>query len=497
MTRKSAIKTSPCPLQRGTVRTYPPLEGAGGGENGLVKKIIISLIAFLLLCNCDGKQKSEDIAIDFPEIIEKGEITAVTLYGSTSYFQFKLQLMGYEYELIADFAKQHQLKLNIIVAENESHLIEILQSGEADIVAYPILIDSKLKQEALFCGHERQSHLVIIQRTNPKDSILQDVTQLIGKEVYVKSNTRYHHRLANLNGELGGGIHILPIENDSISTEDLIEMVSKGRIPYTVCEDDVARLNRTYFRNIDINLEISFKQRSSWIVRNNSPLLADTINGWASNNKGLSTYDALLKRYFERSKDFIPILNSYVPRVSGGQISPYDHLFKKYAPLLNWDWQLLASIAYQESLFNPSGIAWTGAEGLMGIMPATAENFGFDPEDMQDPEKSIQAGVECLRQFGKGFTEAPDSLEQVKLTLASYNAGIGHVFDARQLALKYGKNPDVWNDNVAEFILLKSEPYYYTDSVCNHGYLRGKETYNYVEEVLERYYYYKSATEND
>ena len=458
-----------------------------------MKQFIISLFT-LLLCNCYGAKKSEKNFIDLQTIMEMGEITIVTLNSSTSYFQYKMQPMGYEYYLIADFAKEHQLDLNIKVAENEIRLIEMLQSGEADVVAYPVLIDNALKQEVLFCGHERQSSLVIIQRANPGDTIISDVTQLIGKDVYVNPNTRFHKRLENLDSELGGGIHIIVIEEDTSAAEDLIEMVSNGSIPYTVCEDDVARLNRTYFRNINIDLEISFRQRSSWIVRQTSPFLADAINEWASNKTGQNTYQAISKRYFERSKDFIPILNTVVPRVVDGQISPYDDLFRKYAPLLDWDWQLLVSIAYQESHFIPSIVAWSGAEGLMGVMPRTAEHLGFQPEDMQDPEKCIQAGVACLLQFGKGFTEVPDSLERVKLTLASYNAGIGHVNDAQRLALKYEKDPNVWNDNVAEFIRLKSEPHYYTDSVCNHGYLRGKETYNYVAEVLERYYYYKSAT---
>ena len=458
-----------------------------------MKRIFISLCV-LLLCNCYGAKKSEEIVIDLPAIVEKGEITAVTLNSSTSYFQYKMHPMGYEYDLLAAFAKDHQLNLTIKVAENESRLIEMLQSGEAEIVAYPILIDSKLKQGLLFCGHERQSNLVIIQRAIPADSILRDVTELIGKEVFVQSNTRYHKRLENLNNELGGGIQINVLETDTLTTEDLIEMVSAGSIPYTVCQDNVARLNRTYFRKINIELEISFKQRSSWVVRQNTPLLADAINEWASNKERQNMYQSISKRYFERSKDFIPILNTIVPRVVNGQISPYDPLFKKYAPLLDWDWQLLASIAYQESRFISSIVAWSGEEGIMGVMPGTAEHFGFEPGDMQDPEKCVRAGVECLIQFGKGFTEVPDSLERIKLTLASYNAGIGHVNDARGLAQKYGKDPDVWNDHVAEFIRLKSEPQYYTDSICKHGYLRGKETYNYVAEVLERYNYYKKAT---
>ena len=114
---------------------------------------------------------------------------------------------------------------------------------------------------------------------------------------------------------------------------------------------------------------------------------------------------------------------------------------------------------------------------------------------MQDPEKNVQAAIECLRRFGKGFASL-DSLERIKLTLASYNAGIGHIYDAQRLAQKYGRNPNVWSDHVAEFIRLKAEAQYYTDSVCKFGYLRGTETYNYVSDVLNRYEYYRKETES-
>ena len=77
-----------------------------------------------------------------------------------------------------------------------------------------------------------------------------------------------------------------------------------------------------------------------------------------------------------------------MPKVANGQISPYDDLFKRYAGRLGWDWRLLASIAYQESHFQPQIVAWSGAEGLMGILPATARGLGFDAGDMQDPEKN-------------------------------------------------------------------------------------------------------------
>lgn len=455
---------------------------------------LVSLL--LLLCGCysgGNRSQSEETSSDWPSIKEKGEITAVTLNSSTSYFQYKMQAMGYEYDLIADFARQNGLRLNMKVAENITRLMEMLQSGEADVAAYPITIDNKLKEQMLFCGYERQSNLVIVQRAGRGDTVLTDVTQLIGKEVCIKPYRRYQERLENLNSELGGGIRIVHIDKDTISSEDLIEMVAKGLIDYTVCEDDVARLNRTYYRNININLAISFKQRSSWAVRKNCPKLAKAIHAWASNITGKSSYQSAIKRYFELSKVSPTLIG--MPKIANGQISPYDDLFKRYAGRLGWDWRLLASIAYQESRFQPQVVAWSGAEGLMGIMPATARGLGFDAGEMQNPEKNVQAAIECLRRFGKGFVSL-DSLERIKLTLASYNAGIGHIYDAQRLAQKYGRNPNVWNDNVAEFIRLKAEAQYYTDSVCKFGYLRGTETYNYVSDVLNRYEYYRKETES-
>lgn len=88
---------------------------------------------FLYGCNGNKQEEKEDVSVfvDLPQLKAEGEITAVTLYSSTSYFQYKMQPMGYEYDLINDFAKSQGLKLNIKVAENPARLIEMLEAGEA------------------------------------------------------------------------------------------------------------------------------------------------------------------------------------------------------------------------------------------------------------------------------------------------------------------------------------------------------------------------------
>ncbi|MDR1980084.1 MAG: transglycosylase SLT domain-containing protein [Tannerellaceae bacterium] len=455
----------------------------------MYRNCVYFLFFSLLLCRCSGKQTGkEEVPVDLPHIISAGEMTVVTLYSSTSYFQYRMQPMGYEYDLIKDFADAHQLKLHVKVAENVSRLVEMLQAGEADVVAYPIPVNNLLKQEVIYCGREKLSCQVLVQPVRPNEKRLTNVAELIGKDVYVKSNTFYHDRLENLNRELGGGIHIHDIGKDTVTVEELIEMVSRGDIPYTVSDDHIAKLNKTYFWNIDVDLKISFQQRSMWVVRNSSPLLAEAINAWSSDIVTEHTHKAAVKRYFELSKK---ILELSMPAIKDGHISPYDSLFKKHAKTLGWEWELLASVAYQESHFSNTEISWAGAQGLMGIMPATSRTLGVDIDDLADPEISIRTGIEVMRRFRQGFDDITDPAEKIKFTLASYNAGIGHVYDAQRLAEKYGKNPRVWDDNVAEYMLLKNDPDYYNDPLCKHGYLRGKETFNYVREVLGRYAYYK------
>lgn len=461
----------------------------------MYRKIFFLLLSVLLLYSCNSnkqeQEKDDSIPMDLPQLKAKGEITAVTLYSSTSYFQYKMQPMGYEYDLIKDFAASQGLTLNVKVAENAARLVEMLEAGEADVVAYPIQINNRMKEQVLYCGREELDSQVLIQRSNKGDTILTDVTELIGKEVYVKPNTKYYERLKNLDVELGGGIYIKDIEKDTVTTEDLIGMVSQGEIPYTISDENTARLNKTYYWNINIDLKISFLQRSSWIVRKSSPELAKAINAWVSNNAGNHVYKAVTKRYFELSKR---PFSTEMPEVKNGHVSPYDELFRKHAKNIGWDWQLLASIAYQESRFNPDVVSWAGAEGLMGIMPNTAKALGVTPHELKEPETGIRTGVDCLRRFRQGFSKITDPSEKIKFTLGAYNAGIGHVYDAQRLAEKFGKNPNIWDNNVAEYIRLKNDPEYYNDPVCKHGYLRGSETYNYVREVFDRYNYYKDKT---
>jgi len=430
---------------------------------------------------------------DFEQIKQKGELTIITQNTSTSYFIYKDEPMGYDYDLAKDFCDYYGLKLNVVVAENSTRLIEMLSKGEGDLIANVISIQNELKDSVIYCGLEQVSHQVLVQRSANKGAMINDVTQLIGKDVYVKHDTKYHRRLQNLDAELGNGIIIKDIEKDTVTVEDLISMVSKKEIDYTIADEYIALLNKTYYRNLNVSMPMSFEQRSSWVVRKDTPLLAKALDDWFSENSKKPTYRATIKKYFELSKSLPDgLLEEIIKKLPNGAISAFDSIFQKYASTAECDWYLLAAIAFQESRFRTDLSSWAGAIGLMGLMPRTAEMYGVEGEDLVNPEKSVMAGANYIKYLNRFFSKIENAEERVKFVLASYNGGLGHITDARALAQKYGDNPDIWFGSVEKYIELKSKPEYYNDPVVKCGYLRGTEVVNYVAQVTQRWARYKS-----
>jgi membrane-bound lytic murein transglycosylase F len=460
--------------------------------NSVTKAIKAMLALLLLLTSCRGVEKESGEGYDFPQILQRDTLRVLTLNTSTSYFIYRDQPMGYHYDLIREFCREHDLVPEIIVAVNTAGMLEMLQHGGGDVIAYNIPVTNALRDSVRYCGLQQISHQVLVQRALRGDTLVTDVTGLIGKKVTVTAGSRYRDRIVNLNNELGGGIVIDIADSDTIVTEDLIRMVSRGEIGYTVADADLARLNHTYFRNLDVDLQVSFDQRSSWVVRRDMPLLADSLNSWFENKTDEPVFLRIIKRYFEETKGYLESDRpSYTDILGPGVISPFDPFFKQQGRRLGIDWRLLASLSYQESSFNTEGQSWAGAIGLMGLMPATAASLGVAGDHLFDPEMNIRAGAEYLRQLLNIFGTIDDPSEQLKMSLAAYNGGIGHVFDARALAEKYEADQNVWEGNVEKFIQLKRLEQYYTDPVSKNGYFRGDETINYVRKVISRWELYK------
>jgi len=470
------------------------------------RTVYIFAVVTLLFSSCGQKSPTEEAtegfeAVDFRKDLEsikkKGKLKALTTYSSTSYFLYKGEPMGYEYELLQRFADHLDVDLEIIVADDINTMIEQLNDGKADIIAHGLTITSERKKSVLFTNYLYLVKQVLVQKkpdnwrrlhwSKIDKALVHDPIELIGDTISVRKNTSFYERIQNLSGELGGEIHINELPGH-LSTTKVVEKVARGEIKYTVADDNIASINASYYPVLDVSVPISFSQRIAWAVRPGAQELVAAANEWIDGMQKETDYYVIYNKYFKNSRNYSRRVKSDFYSMNESKISKYDELIKKYAKKIGWDWRLLASLIYQESRFEPSANSWAKAEGLMQIMPATAADLGVT--DVLDPEQNLRGGTTYLDQMYGYFESVEDSLERLKFTMASYNCGLGHVRDAQRLAEKRDLDPDVWEDNVEDMILALSYPENYSDPIVKYGYVRGIEPHTYVEQIFKRYQHY-------
>ena len=220
--------------------------------------------------------------------------------------------------------------------------------------------------------------------------------------------------------------------------------------------------------------------------------LRSDFEAWLSHFRNSGEYAMLNYLYFEKGI-VRQMLGRGLSAARGGGISVYDELFKEVCEREGYDWRLMSAIAYSESRFNPMLVSSKGACGLMQVMPRVARQLGFKGSVM-DPASNILLAAKVLGKIEKSLDFGPSAseMDRLRIVLACYNGGIGHVIDARNLARKYGGDPDSWTD-VSHYLTLKSDPAYAEDEIVRHGRFVGRQTLAFVDGVIDRYKTYCSS----
>lgn len=435
---------------------------------------------------------------DLDAINKDGILKALVVYSSTSYFLYKGQPMGFEYELLQRLADHLKLKLEIVISKDLDAQFEVLNRGDVDLIAHGMTITNDRKWEVSFTEYLYLTKQVLVQkkpdnyremswRTLQKH-LVHDPIELIDDTISVRKNSAYYERLLSLSNEIGGNIVINPLDSQ-LSTGEIINMVVDGKIKYTIADENLAKINASNNPILKIDVPISFSQRIAWVTRKKSKTLRAVVDEWIKSQKKNTSYNVIYNKYFKNKRSFNRRVKSDYYSLTNNQISTYDALIKAYAENIGLDWRLVASQVYQESRFDPSAESWAGASGLMQVMPTTAESLGI--KDLTDPKESLRGGTTYLNRMYKRFTKVPDSLNRIKFSLASFNCGYGHVRDAQRLAKANGLNPNIWTDHVEKMILALRLPKNYNKPFIKYGYVRGSEPVAYVEQIFERYNHYK------
>ncbi|MBD3616204.1 MAG: transporter substrate-binding domain-containing protein [Gracilimonas sp.] len=437
-------------------------------------------------------QSTQTVERDFEQIKESGVLRMITGYGADKYFLRHGYESGFEYELLNEFAKEYGLELEVIFLGVDEHPHNLLNSGTGDVIANNYTVSSQKRRTVNFSRPYKLSDKIIVYSDSLEiqPETLEDFS-VKRIPVYVRRNSTDHTHLERLE-EQGYDLNInfVPYNEDAKS---LLMQVSGGEIKAAVLDEQTYQAGSGYFPGLQAGPVIAQKDTIAWAIRKNAPGLEAKLNSFLEKHFRFSDVreeplrsaflNQLRYRYHNQSPYVEDYYNPEKYYSSMGLISSFEDLTKSVADSVGLDWLLLTSMVIQESGFNPEAKSFAGAVGLMQILPRFSVT---EYNNLYDPLTNLHEGAWILKNNLNHYAYL-DSVNQLSFALATYNAGNGHMIDARRLAMEHNRDPNEW-ENVEDALLKLMQERYH--QYARHGYIRGIETVQYVKEIRNRYQMY-------
>lgn len=456
-----------------------------------MSRFFFMLLFVFLFVSCQKKEEVKDVFCpqEQYETLLSSEVLKVTLnYNNIDYYIFKGKPLGFQLEILNELAQYLGLHLQVEVRDNTAQAFETIIAEKSAILAGNIKETHLRNLFLLYSKPHSKSPLALVQRKSKNNFFVSKWSDLQGKTITLPAHSSFSEFI--FKNSVKHNVDFKFIFDSDNSVETLIEKVSNRSIDYTVCESNVAKVYASYYDNIDYSFEVSDSVSLEWVFHPKNRTLRDTVNVWLEGFKQTKKFKKLYHKYYHYSYSPVHFSNSMEYKKQK-ELSKYDKTLKKVSRKYRWDWRLYAAIIYQESKFKEGLIGNGGSFGLLQLMPTTAKRFGVLPS--MSGEQQITHGAKLIDYLRNKYKdEVIDKKQLVKFVIAAYHTGSGHIDDARRIAKKLNKNPNVWDSNVDSCLVLKAKPSIYNLPEVKSGYHYGKRSKKYVNDVWNRYLHYKN-----
>jgi membrane-bound lytic murein transglycosylase F len=451
---------------------------------GRTAKICILVVFALGILGSFGcQQVSMRSALE--AIKERGELRVLTRQDSSCYYKAPYGPAGFEYELAKAFADHLGVKLKVAVTESFRDMVPALLRGEADIIAAGFAVTKRFTSHLAFGPpYMEVTPQVVGRRGGPSPRAVSD---LIGQPVWVNAGTPYEELLRDQKSNYP---KLSWFSVSGYETEDLLEMVARGIIPFTVADSTIVASSQRYYPHIVAEFPLAETAQLAWAMDPRCRQLQAAVCSWFERPETVAFLQRLKQHYYGHLELFDYVDLATYHRRLRDRLPDYRRYFEGAGKRYGLDWRLVAALAYQESQWDPEAESLSGVKGLMMLTQKTADDLGVTSR--LDPVEAIFAGARYFAHLHKRVGPEVAEPGRTYMALAAYNLGLGHLEDARRLATRLGKNSDLWQDVRSTLPLLRKERYYQT---LPHGYARGAESVRYVDRIRTYYRILVQATE--
>tara|TARA_R110000868_G_scaffold98607_1_gene271455 strand:- start:7942 stop:9300 length:1359 start_codon:yes stop_codon:yes gene_type:complete len=439
------------------------------------KTIHFLLIAVATVLSACGQAGTPGGVTSMETLQERGTLIVLTLEGPTTFQPGEDGSSGYEVDLVRAFAAHLGVEARFETRPSIAALTDALAQGDGDIAAAGLTVTPAREAHMLFGpAYKTVTEQLVCRGGGPTPTSFEELDTA---NIVVLAGSSYRETLQRLSGD-GGALHWN--ERRAGSAMPLLEAVEDGEFDCTIADSHLADFARRRHPDLVVAMNLSEEESLAWAYSDRVEGLGDALSGWFSQIHEGDLLERLDENWFGQFGDFNYVdVSSFIDRVQT-RLPRYERWFQAAAEQTNFDWDLLAAQAYQESHWDPDAVSDTGVRGLMMLTLSTAGRVGI--EDRTDPRQSIAGGAAYLEDLYQRVPEGVTGEDRVWYALAAYNIGMGHMYDARRLARRQGLNPDSWDD-MASVLPLLSDPAYYEG--LRYGYARGQEPVRYVQKVRE------------
>ncbi len=453
-----------------------------------IKRYFVSLLLPLLFLGCQEESQVKEVSqvekivkakqlTTLEKIKEKKRLDVIILNTPTVYYKGAYKELGFEYELISDYAKDIGVDLNLSVVYSTNEALKKSDLGDITVAGITL---TKERAKSYKFGPKYdviKERLVCHKLTYRSKTIKKDEKYLANLKITVPQNTTYVDTLKKLSLEIEG----LTYETTSkYSSEQLISMVNDRKIDCTVVDSNIFMINQNYYPEVNSYLTLSDNEYLSWVLRDGDDSLKQDLYRYFNDYQYEGKMNDLRDFYYSYLSLFDYYGTTTFYKRLKQRLPKYEKYFKDAAKKYDVQWELLAAQSYQESHWKPKAKSHTGVRGMMMLTLKTAKEIGV--KNRLDAKQSIYGGAKYLRMMEKRLPKEIQGKNRWAFTLAAYNVGMGHIHDAQKLARKLNKNPYIWSDIKKVLPLLSQKKYYKT---LKYGYARGDEPVRYVDSILK------------